>query len=346
MSPSGPRPPAVQPRLDDASLPGYLVGAGLLPDASGARVSAAGEGNLNYVRRVEHSGRSWIVKQARPGVEGFPELPLSADRILFERRYDEAVRALLPPDQVILPAIARFDERARVLVLEDLGTVTSLQDALRAGEVPLDALRALGVYLARVHATSASRLAQLAPRFENIEMRRLHGEALFDAPWAGDLPGVAAPLRARMHEAGREPALRARLAGLRTAYHTRGQALVHGDVKCANVLLAPGGARLIDAEFAHLGDPAFDLGAALAHVQLCLAPQTGEQVRARARGALVTAYTSVVSPGDALLQRALGYCGVDMAAHLVGPSRLPFLSEPERAMPLLHRGLALLRDPA
>ena len=38
--------------LDDASLPDYLVRAGLLDDARGAAVTPAGDGNINWVRRV------------------------------------------------------------------------------------------------------------------------------------------------------------------------------------------------------------------------------------------------------------------------------------------------------
>jgi 5-methylthioribose kinase len=341
----GPISNGASAHLDEASLPAYLSRLGLLVDAATARVTRAGEGNLNFVRRVTaRSGDSWIVKQARPGVEGFPEFALGPERVLFERRYDEVVRELLAPEQVILPAVEAFDAGDHVLVLEDLGPVASLQEALLSGERPLGVLAELGEFLGRVHVASEPRAAQLVPRFRNAPMRELHGTSLFDAPYAAQGPALPAPLEALVRKVASHPRTRSRLAELRREYFSSAQALVHGDVKCANVLLGARGPRLIDAEFAHVGDPAFDVGTALGHLHLCLDADLDPALRQVAEDALLDAYASTAPHSPERMQRARGYAGVDVIAHVVGPSRLPFLSEPGRAVPALLQGLALLES--
>src|SRR5690606_7083482 len=60
--------------LEDDALPRYLHALGLAPAADGLVVESAGDGNINRVRRARAAdGRSWIVKQARPRLERFPE---------------------------------------------------------------------------------------------------------------------------------------------------------------------------------------------------------------------------------------------------------------------------------
>ena len=44
--------------------------------------------------------------------------------------------------------------------------------------------------------------------------------------------------------------------------------LVHADVQGGNILLTAEGPKLLDAEIAHVGDPAFDIGTLMAHVLL------------------------------------------------------------------------------
>ncbi len=75
-------------RLGDDNLATYLAAQGLLTQPDAARVEPAGDGNINFVRRVRaHDGSSLIVKQARDALERFPEYRVTTERIVFERRY-------------------------------------------------------------------------------------------------------------------------------------------------------------------------------------------------------------------------------------------------------------------
>ena len=61
--------------LDEQTLPAYLVERGLAGPGESLSVEAAGDGNINWVRRVRIGGaraRSLVLKQARPALERFP----------------------------------------------------------------------------------------------------------------------------------------------------------------------------------------------------------------------------------------------------------------------------------
>jgi 5-methylthioribose kinase len=325
-------------QLDAESLLPWLERCGVLACGVPARVEPAGRGNLNFVRRVRpERGPSWVVKQARPHVEGFPEFPLSSERIVFEWRYLRAAAELVPEHAALLPAVRHFDPEARVLVLEDVRDAEGLDALLRAGSAPLEALRRFGALLAAVHATSARRAAALEADFANTEMRRLHGAQLFEAPYAGPVPSLPAELARARERLSAEPALRARVESLAACYASSRGALVHGDAKAPNVLVQGERPRLIDAEFAHIGDPAFDLGVALGHLVLHTAAPSARSALEPARTALREGYG-----GDFRCSaRAAHYAGAVVLAHVVGPSRLAF-ERVDDALQALNIGRELL----
>ena len=70
-----------QRALSEPELGAYLTSVGVLPRNADVEIEFAGDGNINWVRRVVAGRRSWIVKQAREhrlvgatvirGLEGF-----------------------------------------------------------------------------------------------------------------------------------------------------------------------------------------------------------------------------------------------------------------------------------
>jgi S-methyl-5-thioribose kinase len=306
-----------------------------------ARVESAGKGNLNYVRRVRpERGPSWVVKQARASVEGHPDFRVPTERIVFERRYAQAVAELAPAYAALLPAVRHFDEPARALVLEDVGNGESLELLLRAGRAPLAALRSFGALLAAVHAASAARAAAFAPRFANDGMRQLNGAQMFLAPYAVAPASLPAELADERERICADRALRARVAELAERYAGAREALVHGDAKAANVLLQGERPRLIDAEFCHVGDPAFDLGVALGHLTLCaLAPGAHAPLES-AWSALLEGYRAEGAPAECIA-RGERCAGAVVFAHVIGPSRDAF-AHPVDGAEALRRGRELL----
>jgi len=310
--------------LGDAALPAWLEARGVLL-AAAARVDPPDDGRGSGTRRVTGAdGRSAIVKQG-PGV-------------VVQARYGEALRRLVPAQARVLAQSIHFDEPAQVLVLEDVRPAERLDALFDAGRAEPGLLFALGEFLGAVHRTTANEAPLLVPLFPSHELRRRHAEALFDLPFAPGELSIEPRLRALADDALAARGLRERIAELRTRFEASRESLVHGDPSARHVWVQRERPRLVGGETAHVGDPAFDLGLALAHVHV-------QRVRARdsalcdaCEKALVDGY----APERAVLERARRYAGVEILRRALGPRRLLLLGTTARAERALALGTTLV----
>ena len=233
--------------LTEEGIPSYLRGLGLAREGEPIALEGAGDGNINWVRRVEVSGgrpRSFVLKQARPALERFPQYAAPTERLLFEARWFELARA--HDMHGICPHVLALDEANRVLVLEDLSACERLDAALARGRDVTAPMESLARFLARVHAATAGD-ATLPARFDNAAMRALHGEHIFVLPFGESDFGLSPRLRAAAQEVRADAALVGAAAAAHADYEAPRGALVHADVQAGNVLLTPsGGAKLLD----------------------------------------------------------------------------------------------------
>jgi len=79
-----------------------------------------GEGNMNYVLRINLQERALIMKQARPYVEKYPTIAAPEERVIIEGEFYKQVK----PHEALrtaMPSIFNVDEENHILVLEDVG---------------------------------------------------------------------------------------------------------------------------------------------------------------------------------------------------------------------------------
>ena len=120
---------------------------------------------------------------------------------------------------------------------------------LLAGDVQTEHVAEFGRLLGTIHARSWERRADLAPLFDD----RSFFESLRVEPYY-------------LYTAERVPKAADFLHRLVADTRARRLALVHGDYSPKNVLVHAGRLVLLDHEVIHWGDPAFDLGFAMAHL--------------------------------------------------------------------------------
>lgn len=335
----------MQTALTDANVSDHLRRHGLLGAGEEAVPEPAGDGNINWVRRLRlpASGRSWIVKQARPALERFPEYRASTERIVFEARYYEVVEPF--DGEGICPQVLHFDEDQRVLVLEDLGGAERLDHALARGADVGPASVRLAGFLGRVHAGTRGREAELVPRFGNGEMQRLHGDHIFQLPFReNDFPLTPA-VAERARGIGSDSALVAAADAAYARYLEPRGALVHADVQAGNVLLTDRGPVLLDAEIAHVGDPAFDVGTLFAH---CLFPSAaaGEaHGAAPALERLWSAYVEAHGAGAPGFPECARYAGLELLRRTIGAARVAAVGSDAASLAVLALATRLLREP-
>jgi 5-methylthioribose kinase len=334
-----------QQLLSEAGVPDYLRRLGLADPDEAVRVEPAGDGNINWVRRATALGppaRSYVLKQARPALERFPQYQAPTERIVCEARYLERARAW--DSDGVCPQVHRFDERNRVLVLEDLGQAERLDAALARGADVTAALASLAGFLGRVHRGTRGE-AGLAVAFANEPMQRLHGDHIFALPYQpNDFP-LPARTAARAAELREDPALCAAAARAYARYLTPSGALVHGDVQAGNILLPRGGVTLLDAEIAHLGDPAFDIGMLLAHALL---PAAAAARAASVRPTLEHCWQAYAgahgAAGLPALADALRYAGLELLRRTIGAARVPAVADDDAGLRTIDAGVVLVRE--
>ncbi len=334
---------STQLHLSDRNLPDYVRRVGLAGPADEVSVEPAGDGNINWVRRVRLAGgKSTILKQARPALEKFPEYEVSTERLVFEARYLERARPFDMDD--LLPRVVWFDEAERVLVMEDLGACTRLDAALAEGQDVTRAMVQLAAFLGRVHRGTAGDPG-LPAAFANGAMRRLHGDHIFALPYTEAFP--APPRTAEIGERVRKDAeLREIAARSYDAYLRDEGPLVHADVQPGNILLGQTGPQLLDAEIAHAGDPAFDVGTLLAHLAM------PELARGRAADAwpllreVWQAYARAHGTERlAAAADAVRYAGLELTRRTIGAARVAFVEDDEAGVRVLETGLSWIRTP-
>lgn len=278
------------------------------------RCEKAGEGNMNFTLRVVTDRRRVIVKQARPWVEKYPEIPAPWDRMSFEQRFYRRA-ASIPFVGECMPRLLASDAETRTILLEDLPGARDLTWVYeRSGQIERSVLERLGRYLSALH--DATRGGPL-PDFENREMRALNHQHLFEVPLAAGNglelerfePGLEAAA-ARL-KADRDYVQETRELGRR--YLEEGACLVHGDYFPGSWLESRKGVYVIDPEFSFYGDPELDWGMACAHLAL-----SGHEADRAA------AFLDAADKESHLNGRLLaGYAGVEVMRRLIGVAQLP-----------------------
>jgi 5-methylthioribose kinase len=122
--------------------------------------------------------------------------------------------------------------------------------------------------------------------------------------------------------------------------------LVHADAQAGNILLTPSGPKLLDAEIAHVGDPAFDIGTLIAHV-LLPAVATGNVKRMEATlDGLWSAYANARGAQDCPpFADAASYAGIEMLRRTIGAARVAVVETPEAAFAVIELASRLMTEP-
>jgi 5-methylthioribose kinase len=310
----------ISPRfsLDPADLPGlggYLESLGWAETSLVQQAERIGAGNMNLTVRVRTAAGSFILKQAKPYVVKYPQIPAPVERAAVEAAF---YRLTAGAAQVSarMPRLLGFSEEAHLLWLEDLGDAADCMACYGGAPLLETDCRQLTGYLANLHSLPIP--AEAIPLLRNRAMRALNHEHQYDLPLRSgnglDLDRITPGLAALAAEltAGRDYTGRVRELGDR--YLRDGRTLLHGDFFPGSWLRAARGIAVIDPEFCYAGEPEYDLGVFLAHLELIGARHLWSVVRG--------AYPL---PVDWPLARR--YAGAELMRRLIGVAQLPVPSD-------------------
>ena len=280
-----------------------------------------GEGNMNLTMRVVTDRRSMILKQSRPWVEKYDQIPAPWNRIEFEYRFYQRISAI-PDVAARMPQLLLADMRACVLMLDDLGDAEALTTLYAGESLNTDDVHELASYLGALHESTNGAADS---DFENLEMRELNHQHIFQIPLQRDnglgLENIEIGLLAAADRLRDDQAYRTRLEEIGQRYLQTGTVLLHGDYFPGSWLRTERGIFVIDPEFCFFGEPEIDLGCALAHLRLSNQPRQQAQ-------SFLDSYTKL-RPGfvcdSALLS---GFAAAEVMRRLIGVAQLPLPDSP------------------
>lgn len=307
-------------RADDLeALALYLRGRGWIAQHDVVHSAApAGDGNMNCTLRVVTSQRRLIVKQGRPWVEKYPDIPAPPDRSLVETAFYRHI-AGIPAVARRMPTLIGADRESRVLVLADCVDFADLSPVYQGVDLRVPQVEELLAYLAALHREPIA--DPDAPPFANPAMRALNHVYMYGLPLVHDAatadrldrltPGLAEAAAALTADAD----YAARIAQLGDLYlHGAPQALLHGDYFPGSWLAQGSDVVVIDPEFCFAGPPEFDYGVMSAHLIMADQPE-----------ALLRQVASAALSAGRDLTAVAAFAGAEVMRRLIGVAQLPRL---------------------
>lgn len=293
----------------------------------------AGEGNMNLTLRVQARERSFIIKQARPWVEKYPQIDAPADRAIIEGTFYSIICGNKKL-KGLTPEIIGVDIDSFFLVMEDLGESSDYTDLYQQGKVIHEnELIALMEFLNELHTNFKGE------KLKNTKMRELNHEHIFVYPFLEENGFNLDDIEPGLQEAAMlyktDKHLKEVAKELGQKYLANGDYLLHGDYYPGSWLRTSKGTRIIDPEFGFSGPREFELGVMLAHLKM--AEQT-QQVQDR----VVALYEHSAELDGHLLSQ---FIGIEIMRRIIGLAQLPLSINLEKKKELLQEAHNLLLEP-
>ncbi len=265
--------------LNSETLPGYVRSIERCRDVLGSSdnllVTEIGDGNLNYVYRVQRSDdntRSLIVKQAVPYLRMVgEEWPLNKERMITEIRALETYNRLAPE---FVPDIYHADEEMSILIMQDLGDVKVLRYEMIEGEFFPEIGNDIGLFVAKtlfqtsyLGMESVDRRKLMGEFTLNDDLCKLTEEFIFTFPYIDHESNYQnPPTNEYALERFRSNAeYLKRVLHFKELFLSKADALIHGDLHTGSLMAGAGKVYVIDTEFAFFGPFGFDIGKIIAN---------------------------------------------------------------------------------
>ncbi len=286
------------------NLQKILKGHGWLLDGEEVQSTAKpGEGNMNVVLRVATNKRSFILKQARPYVQKYPDIPAPLNRIRTEYLFYRSVSD--PLAQAHFPRVFQYKPSHYLIQMEDLGDCRDMTYWYHEREIKQEPLSELIDILSAIH-------AQEAPGNypANMELRQLNHQHIFVLPFAKEngfsLDEVQPGLAKLSLQYRKNKELKEIITFIGRKYLGGGDTLLHGDYYPGSWMNRRNKVYVIDPEFSFIGFPEFDLGVMAAHA--IMATSDKKYLKAILREYQGTADEGLVSQvaGTEILRRLIG----------------------------------------
>ncbi|MDX2302942.1 MAG: phosphotransferase [Microscillaceae bacterium] len=300
------------------------------------KLEKPGEGNMNFVVRVISDTRRFILKQARPWVQKYPQVAAPIDRAGTEFNF----YALIAQDDFLkrhTPQLIGYDPQQYILALEDLGEGADFTKLYQKGENLTSAeLEALTGFLSQLHALDAK--PETIRKVGHPNMKKLNHEHIFIFPFLEengfDLDTVQPGLQTAALPFKKNKTLKNKIIELGEIYLATHQTLIQGDYYPGSWLKVESGLKIIDPEFAYFGRAEFELGVMVAHFKMSQQEEDTIQHCLRL-------YQKPAGFEDNLFR---AFIGIELLRRLVGLAQLPLSLHLQEKMALMDEAKTYIEN--
>ncbi|GLT76695.1 hypothetical protein SLA2020_483400 [Shorea laevis] len=274
--------------LDEKLLVAYIKATPSLASKLGdkfddLKIKEVGDGNLNFVYVVVNASGSFVIKQALPYIRCIGESwPMTKERAYFEALALKEHGQLCPEH---VPEVYHFDRTMSVIGMRYLepphiilrkGLVAGIEYPLLAEHVSEYMSKTL-FFTSLLYLSTTEHKRAVAEFCGNVELCRHTARVVFSDPYKmSQYNHWTSPYLDHDAEAIREDnMLKVEVAELKSKFCERSQALIHGDLHTASVMVTHNSTQVIDPEFAFYGPMGFDIGAFIGNLILAFFAQDG-----------------------------------------------------------------------
>lgn len=275
---------------------------------------------MNVVLRIKTNLRTFILKQSRPYVQKYQQIPAPLERIEVEYQfYSNSNTEQL---QQYFPKALAYDHHDHLLMLEDLGSCDDMTNIYNSKIVSEDSIEKLAQIVKAIHNTPTSKDFP-----KNLKLRKLNHQHIFELPFLMDngfsLDDVQAGLQGLSEPYKQNKDLKSIVEKIGERYLSPGTLLIHGDYYPGSWMTCSNRIHIIDPEFCFLGFAEFDVGVMAAHIILASMEKN-----------YLNTITNLYGDGlDRILVEQIA--GIEMMRRIIGLAQLPLnrsLAEKKRLL--------------
>lgn len=245
----------------------YAREKGFFPEGGELACKEIGDGNINYVFRVEHkeSRKSVIIKHADVKIRS-SQSPADTDHNRIEAEILKLQGELAPG---LVPEVYLYDPVMCCMVMEDLKDYKNMRYEMIAHHAYPSFAEDITTFMARTlilttdHVLSPEKKKRMAGNFINPALCSITENLVYTDPYTDAQgknrlnPDNEAFFREELYG---DAALHLEVAKLKDGFKNNAQSLLHGDLHTGSVFVKRGATKVLDPEFAFYGPAGYDAG--------------------------------------------------------------------------------------
>ncbi len=235
-------------------------------DKESVNIFEIGDGNVNYVYRVNNDKNSVIVKFSDEYIRGSTTRKLSVKRSKIE--YD-ILKLQHKLSNGMTPEVYLYSKENHIIVMEDLTGYKVLREAIKNREIYSNLSKEMAKYLYRTLfkttdlAMDIKEKKELVASLVNYDMCEISERLVFTEPYM-NTQGLNSFTKENeefvQNKIYNNEGLKLNVSKLKNKFMTKAQSMIHGDLHAGSVFINKETIKVFDPEFAFYGPMGYDIG--------------------------------------------------------------------------------------